>query len=158
LILPLYHGTGFIFFMGWKMKGLTIGQVAKKARVNIETIRYYERQKLLPLPQRRESGYRQYPEDTVDRVRFIKRAQELDFSLKEVAELLALRGGPDATCGDVKKLADGKISEIDGKIQSLERMRGALTRLVETCEESRQAEECPILWAFGNDKMEVDNG
>lgn len=140
------------------MKGLTIGKVAKKALVNIETIRYYERQGLIPLPPRRESGYRQYPEDTVDRVRFIKRAQELGFSLKEVAELLSLRVGPDATCGDVKKLADVKIAEIDGKIRTLERMKDALTRLVETCEESRQAEECPILWAFGNDKMEVDNG
>ena len=91
-------------------------------------------------------------------MRFIKRAQELGFSLKEVAELLSLRIGPDATCGDVKKVADVKIAEIDGKIRTLERMKDALTRLVETCEESRQAEECPILWAFGNDKMEVDNG
>lgn len=140
------------------MKGLTIGQVAKIAQVNIETIRYYERQGLLSPPPRRESGYREYPADTVDRVRFIKRAQELGFSLKEVAGLLSLRVGPDATCGDVKKLADGKIAEINGKIQSLERMRGALTRLVETCEESRQAEECPILWAFDNDRKRVDNG
>ncbi len=140
------------------MKGLTIGQVAKGVEVNIETIRYYERMGLIPLPPRRESGYRQYPEDIVNRVRFIKRAQELGFSLKEVAELLSLRVGPNTTCGDVKKVADSKITEIVGKIQSLERMRDALMRLVETCEESRQAEECPILWAFGNDKMEVDNG
>lgn len=140
------------------MKGLTIGQVAIRGGVNVETIRYYERQGLIPPPPRRESGYRQYPEDTVNRVRFIKRAQELGFSLKEVAELLSLRIGPDATCGDVKKLADVKIAEIGGKIQSLERMRDALTRLVETCDENRQAEECPILWAFGNYKMEVENG
>lgn len=140
------------------MKGLTIGQVAKGVEVNIETIRYYERQGLIPLPPRRESGYRQYPEDIVNRVRFIKRAQELGFSLKEVAELLSLRVGPNTTCGDVKKVADGKITEIERKIQSLERMRDALMRLVETCEENRQAEECPILWAFGNDKREVDHG
>lgn len=140
------------------MKGLTIGQVATRGGVNVETIRYYERQGLIPPPPRHESGYRQYPEDTVNRVRFIKRAQELGFSLKEVAELLSLRIGPDATCGDVKKLADVKIAEIEGKIQSLERMRDALTRLVETCDENRQAEECPILWAFGNYKMEVENG
>lgn len=140
------------------MKGLTIGQVAKMGGVNIETIRYYERQGLLPPPPRLESGYRQYPEATVNRVRFIKRAQELGFSLKEVTELLSLRVGPDATCGDVKKMADGKIAEIDGKIRTLEKMRDALTHLVETCEESRQAEECPILWAFDNEKKEVDNG
>ncbi len=128
------------------------------ARVNIETLRYYERQGMLPSPPRSESGYRQYPEDTVNRVRFIKRAQELGFSLKEVAELLSLRVGPNATCGDVKKLADVKIAEIDGKIRTLERMKDALIQMVETCEESRQAEECPILWAFGNDKKEADNG
>lgn len=139
------------------MKGLTIGQVAKEVGVNIETIRYYERQGLIPLLPRRESGYRQYPEDIVNRVRFIKRAQGLGFSLKEVAELLSLRVGPNTTCGDVKKVADGKITEIEGKIHSLERMRDALVRLVETCEENRQAEDCPILWAFGNDKKEVDN-
>jgi MerR family mercuric resistance operon transcriptional regulator len=140
------------------MKGLTIGQVAKMGGVNIETIRYYERQGLLPLPPRRESGYRQYPEDTINRVRFIKRAQELGFSLKEVAELLSLRVGLNTTCGDVRKIADGKIAEIEGKIRTLERMRDALTHLVETCEESRQAEECPILWAFDNDEKEVDHG
>lgn len=140
------------------MKELTIGQVAKVGDVNIETIRYYERQGLIPPPPRRESGYRQYPEDTVNRVRFIKRAQELGFSLKEVAELLSLRVGPNTTCGDVKKMADGKIAEIEGKIQSLEKMRDSLTRLVETCEENRQAEECQILWAFGSDNKEVDHG
>jgi MerR family mercuric resistance operon transcriptional regulator len=140
------------------MKELTIGQVAKGGGVNIETIRYYERQGLIPPPPRRESGYRQYPEDTVNRVRFIKRAQELGFSLKEVAELLSLRVVPDTTCGDVKKMADGKIAEIEGKIHSLEKMRDALARLVETCEKNRQAEECPILWAFGNDNKEVDHG
>lgn len=140
------------------MKELTIGQVAKMGEVNIETIRYYERQGLLPPPPRRESGYRQYPEATVNRVRFIKRTQELGFSLKEVAELLSLRVGPNTTCGDIKNMADGKIAEIDGKIRTLERMRDALTRLVETCEVSREAEECPILWAFDNDKTEVDHG
>lgn len=139
------------------MKGLTIGQVAKKAQVNIETIRYYERQGLIPSPPRRESGYRQYPDGTVARVQFIKRAQDLGFSLKEISELLSLQVGPDATCGDVKKMADGKLVEIEGKIHSLERMKAALTRLVQTCEESRQAEECPILWAFSNDKKEVDH-
>ena len=134
------------------MKTMTIGQVAKRAGVKIETIRYYERQRMIPPPLRSESGYRQYPEDTVARVRFIKRAQELGFSLREIAELLSLRVGPDTTCGDIKRLAEIKIAEIEGKIQSLERMRDALAKLVGTCEESRQAEECPILWAIGNEQ------
>lgn len=134
------------------MKGLTIGQVAKRVEVNIETIRYYERQGLTPLPPRSESGYRQYPEETVNRVRFIKRAQELGFSLKEIAELLSLRVGPNTTCGDVKKMAGEKIEEIGRKIEALERMRRALVEMVDNCEENRKAEECPILLAFGNDE------
>ncbi len=91
-------------------------------------------------------------------MRFIKRAQELGFSLKEVAELLSLRVGPNSTCGDIKKVAAGKITEIEEKMRTLETIRDALMRLVETCEESRQAEECPILWAFDKDKREVDRG
>lgn len=137
---------------------MTIGHVAKRAEVNIETVRYYERQGLIPPPLRSESGYRQYPDETVARVRFIKRAQELGFSLKEIAELLFLRVGHETTCGDIKNFAEAKIAQIGGKIQALERMRDALARLVETCEESRQAEECPILWAIGNDNKEVDHG
>ena len=130
------------------MKYLTIGQLANKAGVNIDTIRYYEKQGLIPKPSRRESGYRQYSEDSVKRILFIKRAKELGFSLKEISELLSLRLDSRTKCGDVKKRADIKIAEIQGKIEALKRMRAALVRLVKACEENKQAGECPILEAL----------
>lgn len=130
------------------MKGLTIGKVAKKGEVNIETVRYYERQGLIPPPPRRESGYRQYPEDTINRLRFIKRAQELGFSLKEIAELLSLRVGPDTVCADVRKRAIAKIAEIEQKMETLQRMKEVLARLAAECEERGPVSECPILEAL----------
>lgn len=130
------------------MKVLTIGQVAKIGGVNIETIRYYERQGLIPPPPRRESGYRQYPEDTVNRVRFIKRAQELGFSLKEIAELFSLRVGPDTVCADVRKRAVAKIGEIEQKMDTLQRMKKVLTKLAAECEGRGPVSECPILEAL----------
>lgn len=133
------------------MRHLTIGEVAKMVGVNIQTVRYYERQGLIPAPPRRESGYRQYPEEIVGYIRFIKRAQELGFSLREIAELLAMRLGPGTACADVKKLAKVKIEEIEGKMHALGRMKAVLARLVDMCEENRETGECPILWAFDND-------
>ncbi|MBI3377367.1 MAG: MerR family transcriptional regulator [Nitrospirae bacterium] len=130
------------------MKYLTIGQLAKKAGVNIDTIRYYEKQGLIPKPSRRESGYRQYSQDSVKRILFIKRAKDLGFSLKEIFELLSLRLDSRTKCGDVKKRADIKIAEIEGKIQTLRRMNAALVKLVKACEENKQAGECPILEAL----------
>src|SRR6266852_273541 len=91
------------------MKPLTIGQVARQAGVGVETVRFYERQGLLEEPSRRESGYRQYPEDVVARLRFIRRAKELGFSLKEIAELIALRLDPATMCSDIKERAEAKI-------------------------------------------------
>jgi MerR family copper efflux transcriptional regulator len=142
------------------MKYLKIGQVAKEAEVNIDTVRYYERRGLLPSPKRKESGYRQYLGDTVNRIRFIKHAQELGFSLDEIAELLSLKLDPVAACSDVKKKAEGKIAEIDGKIEMLGKMREALKCLVEMCAENRRVSECPILEALDKRKggmiMNVD--
>src|SRR5947207_4045264 len=103
------------------MKPLTIGQVARSAGVGVETVRFYERQGLLEEPARRESGYRQYPDDVVARLRFIKRAKELGFSLKEIKELLALRVDPDTTCAEVRSKAAAKIADIKEKIQALQR-------------------------------------
>lgn len=130
------------------MKGLTIGKVAKRGEVNIETVRYYERQGLIPPPPRRESGYREYPEETVKRIRFIKRAQELGFSLKEVAELLALRVGPETTCGEIRKVAEAKITDIEGKMRTLQSMREVLTKLAAACSGRGPTSECPILEAL----------
>lgn len=134
---------------------MTIGQVAKRGAVNIETVRYYERQGLIPPPPRRESGYREYPEGTVRRIRFIKRAQELGFSLKEIAELLALRVGPGTTCTDVRRLAAVKIGEIEEKMETLGKMKGVLAQLTTECEGRGPTSECPILEAL--ERWEEDN-
>ncbi|WP_298433547.1 MerR family DNA-binding protein [Geobacter sp.] len=134
------------------MKDMTIGQVAKRAEVNIETIRYYERQGLIPSPPRRESGYRQYSGGTVERVRFIKRAQELGFSLKEIAELLSLRVAPDISCSEVKRRAEAKITDIEEKIRTLQKMKEALARLASTCSGRGPTSECPILEALENEE------
>lgn len=133
------------------MKYLTIGQLARQAEVSIDTIRYYERRGLLSPPRRKESGYRQYLEDAVLRIRFIKHAKDLGFSLDEIAELLSLRIDRAAKCGDIKKRAQRKITEIEGKMQMLEKMRVTLVRLTKTCDEGRQVSECPILEALDQD-------
>ncbi len=130
------------------MNSFTIGQLAKQAGVKIETIRYYERVKLIPQPPRLVSGYRQYSPDYIARIQFIKRAQLLGFSLKEVAELLALRVESDTVCQDVQKRAEIKIADIDAKIQMLQRMKTVLTDLVKACQENELTHECPILKAL----------
>src|SRR5207247_2671094 len=100
-----------------KMDTLSIGQVARLAGVGVETVRFYEREGLLEEPPRRESGYRQYGEDVVARLRFIRRAKELGFTLKEIAGLLALRVDPDTTCADVRQRARTKIADVEAKIR-----------------------------------------
>ena len=130
------------------MKPLTIGQVARQAGIGVETVRFYEREGLLQEPSRRASGYRQYPEDVVARLRFIRRAKELGFSLKEIKELLALRVDPTTTCWEVKEQAEAKITDIDGKIASLLRMKRALVKLTATCRGQGPTSECPILDAL----------
>ena len=124
---------------------LTIGRLAKQAEVNIQTIRYYERRGLLPTPDRTASNYRTYPEATVRRVRFIKRAQELGFTLKEIGELLALRTSPSSCCEDVRAQSTAKLNNIEEKIRSLEEMREALAKLVRACSGKGPTSECPIL-------------
>jgi MerR family mercuric resistance operon transcriptional regulator len=130
------------------MKPLTIGQVARNAGVGVETVRFYERQGLLEEPARRESGYRQYPQDVVARLRFIRRAKELGFSLKEIKELLALRVDPDTTCAEIKQRAQARIADVEEKIQTLQRIKKALVRLTATCRGRGPTSECPILDAL----------
>lgn len=132
------------------MASLTIGQLARKAQVNVETVRYYERRGLMPEPPRRESGYRQYSQDAAARIAFIKRAQELGFSLKEISELLSLRAGSDSTCADVKKRAEDKVASIEENIRDLERIKSALMELIATCQGRGSTSECPILDALGS--------
>lgn len=123
----------------------TVGQVAREAEVNIETVRFYERKGLLPQPPRTSSGYRIYSMDTVKRIRFIKRSQHLGFSLKEITDLLSLRVAQDVECDQVRKKAEEKISEIQNKIKDLNRMKSALTRLVSRCKSQEPTGCCPIL-------------
>jgi MerR family copper efflux transcriptional regulator len=127
---------------------LTIGQVADRAGVGIETVRFYEREGLLEEPARKDSGYRQYPEDVVSRLHFIRRAKELGFALKEIKELLALRVDPTTTCAEVRSKAEAKIADVEAKIQSLKKILRALTKLAKTCRGRGPISECPILEAI----------
>ena len=129
-------------------ESLTIGQLAKQSGVGVETLRYYERQKLIPEPPRRRSGYRQYPPETVNRIRFIRRAKELGFSLKEIDELLALRAESAGQCAEVLARAQRKIDDIAQRIASLGRMKHALEQLANSCSKSGTSGDCPILDAL----------
>lgn len=130
------------------MQHLTIGQVAKDAGVGVETIRFYEREGLIGKPERRPSGYRHYPPEIVRRIRFIQRAKELGFSLREITELLSLRVARGSTCADVRAQALSKMKDIDTKITVLQGMRAALVRLSEACVGRGPVSECPILDAL----------
>jgi Hg(II)-responsive transcriptional regulator len=127
---------------------LRTGEVAEAAGVNVETLRYYERRGLLKEPKRRDSGYREYPLDTVRIIRFIKHAQELGFTLDEIEELLGLRNDRSRTCGEVRVAALTKIEEIDRKVRSLQAIRNALSGLVTACTDEASTRECPILEAL----------
>jgi MerR family mercuric resistance operon transcriptional regulator len=130
------------------MDKLTSGKLALKANVNLETIRYYERCGLIPEPPRNESGYKQYSQEHVRRIQFIKRAQGLGFSLKEISELLSLRVDPRTTCGDVKRQAEAKIDDIKERIKALQEMEQALVKLTALCRGRGPTSECPILEAL----------
>jgi MerR family mercuric resistance operon transcriptional regulator len=130
---------------------LTRGALARQGGVNIETIRYYERRGLLPEPPRSQSGYRLFSKDDVRRVRFIRRAQELGFSLKEIEELLALRVEQQSTRADVRQRAEAKIADIDEKIRQLRAMKKSLQRLTASCSGHGPVCGCPILEGFEDD-------
>ncbi len=127
------------------MKLFTIGQVAKQAGVGVETIRYYEREGLLEQAKRKASGYRQFDEQVIDRLRFIRRAKELGFTLKEIKELILMQVNPTVTCVDVKSRAETKIIDIENRIRSLQKMKKALVKLTKTCEGKGPASDCVIL-------------
>ena len=127
------------------MKPFTIGHLAREAGINIETVRYYEREGLLPKATRSASGYRLFSVNAAQRLRFIRRAQDLGFSLKEIRELLALRLSQKPSCAEVLRRTEVKISEIEAKIKSLESMRKCLRKLTQSCNENVPLSECPIL-------------
>ncbi|MEE8367171.1 MAG: MerR family DNA-binding protein [Thermoanaerobaculia bacterium] len=130
------------------METLKIGQLAQRGGVGVETVRFYERRGLLDEPPRRDSGYRQYPVDAVPRLRFIRRAKELGFSLSEIKELLDLRVDERSSAADVRARAAAKIDEIAIKIADLQRITRALTELTDCCSGRGPIGECPILDAM----------
>lgn len=137
------------------MKGLTIGKVAKSAGLGIETVRFYEREGLITPLARTESNYRLYADDGIIRLRFIKRAKALGFTLREIKELLFLRVDPDATKGDVKEQIEEKITDIKQRIKDLKKIQKTLETLDDCCDGHGSAEECPILAALeGTDPLE----
>ena len=123
---------------------MRIGRAAEKAGVKLQTLHYYERRGLLR-PARTNSNYRTYTEDAVKRVRFIKRAQELGFTLEEIKELLALRIDSAATCGDVRTRAEARLADVREKIQTLHSMERALEQLTAACSGEGAVTGCPIL-------------
>ena len=125
------------------MDRLTIGKLAERGGVGVETIRYYERRGLLAEPPRTAGRFRQYGPDVVRQVRFIKRAQQLGFTLREIGELLDLRIG--RTCGKVRGRAEVKLAEIEQKLEDLRRMRKALKELTDHCDSGPTDRACPII-------------
>jgi len=127
------------------MERLTIGHLAQLGGVNLETIRYYERRGLIPKPGRTAAGYRQFPPDAARRLRFIKRAQELGFSLDEVRELLALGADPRQNRATIRARAHVKLDDINRKIAALTAMKETLHELVNRCEHCGPTAQCPIV-------------
>jgi MerR family mercuric resistance operon transcriptional regulator len=134
-------------------QALKIGQLAQRAAVNLQTIRYYEREGLLPEPPRLSSGYRLYTDSTVRRVRFIKRAQEIGFSLAEIRELLSLRADGQRERNEVRAIAQAKIADIEDKMRTLKAMKTVLNRLTERCSGCGPASECPILESIDSEEV-----
>ena len=131
--------------MGKNVKALTIGHLAKQAGVNLETVRYYERKGLLSKPPRSASGYRLFPAEAARRLRFIRRAQELGFSLTEIGELLSLRVSRRTTSAEIRARAEAKIADIEAKIKSLDSMKKTLRKLTTVCDGCAPLADCPIL-------------
>jgi MerR family mercuric resistance operon transcriptional regulator len=127
---------------------MTIGQIARAAGASVETIRFYEREGLIGRPARSASGYRNFAPEAVRRLRFIRQAKELGFSLGEIKELLALRVTPTKSCGDVRVRAEHKIAEVNQRIAALKRIRGALVGLAAACTGRGPTTDCPILEAL----------
>src|SRR5690348_6690839 len=137
--------------MNTQASSLTIGAVARRVGVAIDTIRYYEREGLLPEPQRRASGYRIYGEGAVTQLRFIRRAKDLGFTLEEIRELLALSSDRERGVRDVKGRAEAKLAAVDDRIRELQRVRRGLQQLIAACPGHGPLEHCPILRTLGGE-------
>jgi len=141
-----------------KTRALTIGLVARRAGIGVETVRFYERQGLIEEPPRRLSGYREYDDEVVSRLAFIRRAKDLGFTLKEIKELLALRRDPSTPAAEVKRRAEAKIADIESKIHSLQKMKTALVKLTSACSCRSTSTECPLLHALDGEERARERG
>lgn len=130
---------------------LGIGAVARRAGVGIDTIRYYEREGLLPAPHRRASGYRDYAPAAVERLRFIRRAKDLGFTLAEIRELLALSTDRERGVKGVRERAEARLGEVEQRIRELQRMKRGLRQLIDACPGHGALEQCPILRSLGGE-------
>ena len=128
------------------MNELIIGKAAMKAGVGVETIRFYERKGLIEQPPKPiDGGFRFYPDETISRIRFIRQAQDIGFSLREIDELLSLRADPAADCAHVRERAAAKLEEVERKIDQLGRIRSALNELIAACPGRGALRECSIM-------------
>ena len=130
------------------MSSFTIGEVAKRAGVGIDTVRYYERSHVLPKPERRPSGYRQYDGGDVQRLSFIRRAKELGFTLDEIRELLTLSTDRERGVRGIKARAATRVADLDARIREMQRVRRGLQVLIAACPGHGKLETCPILGAL----------
>jgi MerR family copper efflux transcriptional regulator len=134
------------------MNSIGIGTLAKRAGVSIDTVRYYEKSGLLSPESRLASGYRRYGDEQVSRLRFIRRAQELGFTLKDIRELLGISKQRDVA--KVKRAAEKKLADVDARLAALTRVRDGLATLVATCPGHGRAADCPILKALGEERLQ----
>lgn len=125
-----------------------IGEVASRANVNKETVRYYEKRGLIPKPDRRRSGYRIFTKRHIKQIKFIKRAQELGFTLNEIKELLELRMDENSYCSEIKQEAQEKYQDVLEKIEDLQRIKTTLVDLIDSCDGEGPKGDCPILEAL----------
>ena len=127
---------------------MKIGEVAREAGLGVHAVRFYEREGLLPEPRRKASGYRDYPPEVVPRLRFIRRAKELGFSLGEILKLLKLEADSNASAGEVKQIAESTLEDVERRVKALQRMRRELRKLVDGCPGKGSVAECSILNAL----------
>lgn len=128
---------------------MTIGELAQKAGVNVQTVRYYEREGLLPEAHRwPDSGYRDFDDEALQRLRFIRSAKELGFTLREIKELLEMRVLPGESCAEVRLLIRAKLAEVDRRMKDMRRLRRVLVKMDEKCSNRADLRNCPALWAM----------
>lgn len=135
------------------MSPLSIGEIAQRTGIAVDTIRYYEREGLLVAPPRAQSGYRQYTPDAIARLRFIRHAKTLGFSLREIRDLLSLRIAPGTNCAEVQRQAQGKIADVERRIADLEEIKRALSVLCAACADKDATGACPILDALEQESI-----